>query len=104
MSDEVCYWYVEPLDSHTNMVIGLQLSGDVAERVRDEKGDEKEVWACPDYEFVSKLRRSQSDLKIAFRVYTRRGSGPLRPATFLKPLRDRLRNLRRSLRPSTLGV
>ena len=100
MSDRSYRWYVEPLGSHTNQVIGVKLSADRAqESLKDNRGILRDVWECPDYAFVSFLRRSTADLQLDFAVYTREGEGAIRPATFITSLRKRVRNLTRSLRP-----
>jgi len=100
MSGRNYRWYVEPLGSHTNEVIGLRLSSDRAqESIEDNRGIKRDVWECPDYAFVSYLRNSRVDLQLDFAIYTREGEGTIRPATFIAPLRKRVKNLKRSLRP-----
>lgn len=80
-------WYIEPLDSHTNGVIGQQLA-ELAEESFCPKiicGDKKQhdLWRCS-YEFVLSLINSKDSLGLKFKVWGSTGRyGKIVKKTFL---------------------
>lgn len=106
--EETYSWYVEPMGNvaHANEVFARAL-GDGAERreLEDENGMPHNVWECPSYSFVTDLRKSRDTLQINFRVFSRRGNGPLRQPPFALSMLRRARDLRKTTkRPFTPRV
>ena len=76
-------WYIEPLDSHTNVIIARQLPGENFE-TKFVKADNRchPLWSCLPW-FIRDLYRSSNHLNARFRVYSQVGQGQIRDCTFL---------------------
>ncbi len=82
------FWYVQPLDSHTNEVVATQLpekSGDFFNK----KGN---LWECS-LEFVTSLCASRADFNLKFEIWGKQGHhGKITNKTFLfNPKNKRLK-------------
>jgi len=64
------YWYVEPLDSHTNKVMQSYLDNPVEMELELKKRVKAyEV----SYSSISRLKESKKDLHLSFKIYNKRG-------------------------------
>lgn len=81
------FWYLEPLDSHTNEVIGKYLWEDEnAETSRlCADGIRRNLWRCQWCD-VERFQNSRQDLKLKFKVFVQEGQGQIR-AWFLTKTR-----------------
>jgi len=82
MAKAEVFWFVEPLDAHTNEVISKEaVSYGLSEErnLRPRNGERPlNMWRCR-HLFIERLKGSKRDLDLRFRVYSQRGpSGPLR--------------------------
>ena len=67
-------WYVQPMDENSNRVIGHAITD--ADGSADDfamchvHGHDQEIplWRCPNYQFITALKRSRKRLGISFRV------------------------------------
>ena len=77
--ERVYYWYVEPLDSHTNTVISGHLPTDeICQGILCGDGKQRDLWLC-NRGLISRLKRSKRDLNLSFRVFVKEGdNGPIR--------------------------
>jgi hypothetical protein len=76
-------WYIEPLDDATNHLIAEELPEENAVRGA-ECADEKKrnLWKCT-YDFISKLGRSKSSLRIKFNIFNQKKThAPIRKWKF----------------------
>ncbi len=74
-----CVWFVEPLDSATNAVISQHLSTeDECPEKKCSDGQKRNLWACPDHAFVTRLEREIKRLKLRFNIWCRKGNGAIR--------------------------
>lgn len=81
------FWFVEPLDSHTNEVFARELIHlDCYCNVVDDKRNRHSVWECS-LEMLEYFCRSRRDQNLRFNVFARprynRYVGPLRNCNFL---------------------
>ncbi|NQV88526.1 MAG: hypothetical protein HQ402_03160 [Parcubacteria group bacterium] len=76
----ICYWYVEPLNAHTNEVIGKNLDpNEDCENLLCADGEHRNLWRCA-YPFVARIQKSKASLKLIFKVFNQEGShGRIRP-------------------------
>lgn len=82
-------WFVEPMDSNTNMVIAQELSEENFGRVKCEDEKKHNLWRCP-VNFVLSLQKSKRSLGLNFRIYNKeRNQGKIRDCTFLFEKRKR---------------
>lgn len=72
-SKRPCTWFIEPLDSYSNEVIGRGLSDRCAGRFRCSDGRDHDLWECESWAFVRGVCRSEEDLKLNFEVWCRVG-------------------------------
>jgi len=91
-------WYVEPLDSHTNEVLARELDDCWSDELKDGDGRFHQVWRCPDYSFITRLRQSRDNLQIDFVIYSRKGNGPIRRPPFVLSSMHRTRDLRNAIK------
>lgn len=82
------FWYVQPLDSHTNKVIAGQLP-EMSEDSFRKKGN---LWECS-LEFVTSLYASKADFDLKFKIWGKQGHhGKITEKTFLfNPRHKRLK-------------
>lgn len=80
-----CFWYVKPLDSHTNKVISEQLPEDDFDRG-------KNLWTCS-IGLAKSLYRSKEDLNLNLEIWGKEGHyGKITNKTFLfNPKNKRLK-------------
>lgn len=76
-------WYVEPLDSLTNIIIVRELPEENFDK-KLVKGDNhpRPLWSCPTW-FIRDLCRSRNHLNAKFKIYSQVGQGEIRECTFL---------------------
>lgn len=76
-------WFVEPMDSNTNMVIAQELSEENFGRVKCEDEKKHNLWRCS-WDFVLSLQKSKRVLGLNFRSYNKQGTqGKIRNCTLL---------------------
>ncbi|MBU2545359.1 hypothetical protein KKC65_02825 [Patescibacteria group bacterium] len=82
------FWYVQPLDSHTNEVVSAQLP----EKSEDSFSKKGSLWECS-IEFVTSLYASRADFNLKFEIWGKQGhQGKMTKKTFLfKPKNKRLK-------------
>lgn len=84
-------WFVEPLDSNTNMTIAQQLPEENFGRVKCEDEKKHNLWRCS-VDFVLFLQKSKESLDLDFRIYNKeRTQGKIRNCAFLFERRKRKR-------------
>lgn len=71
-----CIWYIEPLNSDTNSVIGHVLCGhtDANEQVPCADGNVRDLWQC-NHAFVARCYRDKNHLCLQFCVWRKIGNG-----------------------------
>ncbi len=77
------YWYVEPIDAHTNEVIAKRLLAvnqfNENFALIDSEGREISVFQIEKYAFVQELYDNRSKFSLRFKVYSKKGrNGQLR--------------------------
>jgi len=85
MADKVYTWFIDPKgDPRTNRLVASELSE--WNECRDklcEDGKSRNLWCCPDREFVRNFQRTADASKYPYDVYVREGNyGPVRLWTF----------------------
>jgi len=69
----VCYWYVEPLNAHTNEVIGKNLDpNENCEDLLCSDGKRRDLWRCH-YQFVARIQKSKASMRLDFQVFNQEG-------------------------------
>jgi len=78
------YWYVEPLDTHTNEVFSRILPPQNAKgQIQTNKG-KRNLWLCASFGDVVLFRESREQIKISFGVFVQEGrNGAIRERTKL---------------------
>lgn len=76
-SERNYYWYLKPLDSHTNEVIANLPDAVFEEGVLCQDGKRRAMWQCP-RELVASLNRSRRNLNLNFTVFVREDNSPVR--------------------------
>lgn len=75
-------WFVGPLDSHTNEVIGKELSSDDHDQERQEWCQttigKRQLWRC-EHSFITKLKNNRHHSHLKFEIFVRQGRGKIRP-------------------------
>jgi hypothetical protein len=75
-------WYIEPKDSHTNKVLQGELGGPELVHLKNNLGKTLLVYEV-DHAFITKLKKSENDLHIDFKVYKKQGkNSPAREFDF----------------------
>ena len=67
-------YYIEPLDSNTNLYISCQLREEDGCEVKNAIGKKLKVWKC-DTDFMLKLERSRKRDNLKFKIYRQDESG-----------------------------
>ena len=86
MSDSTTYWFLEPLDAHTNEVLSRVLDEDNAWRhVVASDGGRHDVWLC-DFAVAQASWRSRFTLHLKLKIFNRVGRhGQARDVTGMAP-------------------
>lgn len=76
------YWFVEPLDSHTNEIMARHLSslGNLIEHagLKDKNENCHFVYEVPSYSVITRFNNDKQKFSLKFRVYYRqRNHGPI---------------------------
>ena len=71
MAKKKKFWYVKPMDAHTNEVIAKHLQKDENAHFqrRDTDGALHDVWEC-DPDFLMRLFRSAKGMHLRFMIFT----------------------------------
>ena len=76
------YWFVEPLDSHTNLIISNQLSEENSGQFLCTDQQHHNLWRCS-FEQALSFWKSKRDLSMNMNVWNQQGRGDIRPCNFL---------------------
>ncbi len=76
------FWFVEPLDSHTNEIMARHLSslGNLIDQsgLKDKEGKSHFVYEVPDYSVVTRFLNDKKKFGLKFEVYYRQTNyGPI---------------------------
>jgi len=77
-------WYVEPLDSHTNLAVSMQLSEENFGQFVCADQERHNLWRCDLLEAVA-FWRSKISAGLTLNVYNQEGNGQIRLCNFLMP-------------------
>lgn len=82
MAMKACFWFVCPLDGDTNRYVAEGLQGQTGDYEHHDKeckdGVRRNLWECPNYDLVIRLKNDQQKLSLRFQVFRRRGLyGPI---------------------------
>jgi len=78
-------WYVEPLDSDTNLAVSMQLPEENSgQYVCTTDNQHHNLWKCSFLQ-ASFFWRSKVRLGLNLNIYSQEGSGEIRPCNFLFP-------------------
>jgi len=78
-----CVWFIEPLDSNTNIAFDQQISDDnFTAGVLCEDGKRHNLWECP-FWLLASFQRSSRTMGLQFRIFNRFGNGQIRECEFL---------------------
>jgi hypothetical protein len=83
-----CRWYVEPLDTETNSVIGHQLSEENAGTIMCHDGRERQLWLCTPT-FIDRLNRGATMVSPRFHVWCKDGNRLPRQLAFITKRKKR---------------
>ena len=76
MKDErivVTFWYIEPMNAHTNSVLAQNLSeGDACRDKLCGDGKSRHLWRCRHLE-VLRFQEERETMKLRFRVFVQKG-------------------------------
>lgn len=71
------YWYLEPIDAHTNEVIAKRLSAvnqvDENFALTDSEGREISAFQIEKYSFIQEMYDNRQKFALRFKVYSRQG-------------------------------
>ena len=84
MALKACFWFVCPLNEDTNRYVARGFEGRTGDYEHPDKmcadGVRRNLWECPNYELIARLKNDQQKLALKFQVFRRRGLyGPIEP-------------------------
>ncbi len=84
MSKRIGYvWFVEPLDSNTNIAFSQQISDDnFLSSIFCQDGQRRDLWQCT-FRLLTAFQRSSRIMGLQFRIFNRFGNGQIRECKFL---------------------
>jgi hypothetical protein len=82
------YWFVKPLDSHTNEIMSKHLSslGNLIahDGIEDKAGNKHSVYEVPDYFVITRFLKDKKKFALKFDIYYRQTNyGPIQPWYFV---------------------
>ncbi len=75
-------WYVEPLDSHTNLAVSMQLSEENFGQFACEDGQYHNLWKCSG-KMARFFWKSKENSGLILDIYCQEGNGKIRRCNFL---------------------